>query len=627
MPIIQRTTRRLPIGAEPISDGVHFRIWAPGHDRISIVFQPDHPLPPVDLDREPEGYFSGFSADAAPGMTYWVDLEDGGEQLPDPASRFQPKGPRGPSQIIDAGQFEWHDSEWSGVSAAGQVLYEMHIGTFTRAGNWDAARAELAELAEFGITVVELMPVAEFPGQFGWSYDGANLFAPSHLYGPPDAFRRFVDEAHRLGIGVILDVVYNHLGSVGAQLIAPFAEGYFSRRHKNEWGRAINFDDVDSGPVREFFVTNLRHWIGEYHLDGVRIDATQAFDDDSPRHILLELARAARAAAEHRQILVVGESEPQRAALLQPADRGGCELDALWSDDFHHAAMVRLTGRSEAYFTDYEGSAEEFVAAAKWGFLYQGQRYSWQKRARGTPALDVRPERFVHYLQNHDQVANAPRGLRIHELTSPGRLRAMTALWLLMPQTPLLLQGQEFAASTPFLYFNDCSPDAAAAVAAGRAKFLSQFRSYALTLIQEILRDPVDRASFESCKLDFSERETHAATYALHRDLLHLRRDLAHHDPTRLAAAALGPDALILRYYPFDMTTRLLVVNFGRDLRRDFIPQPLVAPPAGARWRILWSSEDPRYGGNGTPELDTPDGWRIPGEAAVMLAPVPVASD
>ncbi|HEV3418144.1 MAG TPA: DUF3459 domain-containing protein, partial [Pirellulales bacterium] len=415
--------------------------------------------------------------------------------------------------------------------------------------------------------------------------------------------------------------------SIGALLLARFSESYFSRRHKNEWGRAINFDDVDSGPVREFFVTNLRHWIGEYHLDGVRIDATQAFDDDSPRHILLELALAARDAAEHRQILVIGESEPQRAALLHPADRGGCEIDALWSDDFHHAAMVRLTGRSEAYFTDYEGSAEEFVAAAKWGFLYQGQRYSWQKRARGTPALDVRPERFVHYLQNHDQVANAPRGQRIHALTSPGRLRAMTALWLLMPQTPLLLQGQEFAASTPFLYFNDCSPDAAAAVAAGRAKFLSQFRSYALPEIQEILRNPADRASFESCRLDFSERETHAAIYALHRDLLRLRRGLAHHDPTRLAAATLGPEALLLRYYPFDMTTRLLLVNFGRDLRRDFIPQPLVAPPAGGRWRILWSSEDPRYGGNGTPELDTPDGWRIPGEAAVMLAPVPITSD
>jgi maltooligosyltrehalose trehalohydrolase len=626
MLMARHSTRRLPVGAEPMVEGVGFRVWAPEHRSVTIIFEHDRgqSRPSFELEPEPGGYFSGVDPDAAPGMRYRLRLDGADSLLPDPASRYQPAGPNDPSQIVDPTDFKWHDANWLGVPVTGQVLYEMHVGTFTRAGTWDAARAELAELAEFGITVLELMPIAEFPGEFGWSYDAANLFAPSHLYGPPNALRRFVDEAHRRGIAVILDVVYNHLGRIGEQLLARFTDRYFSRRHTTEWGRALNFDEDHSGPVREFLIANLQHWITEYHFDGARFDATQAFDDDSPKHILLELARAARKAAGERQVLIVGESEPQRTSLLRPLDEGGCELDMLWSDDFHHAARVRLTGRSEAYFTDYEGTSEEFAAAAKWGYLYQGQRYSWQNAQRGTPALDIHPGRFVHYIQNHDQVANSPRGERLHELTSPGRLRAMTALLLLMPETPLLFQGQEFTASSPFLYFNDgCD---AKAVAAGRAKSLTQFRSYALPEIQGSLPDPADRASFERSKLDFSERETHAAIFRLHRDLLHLRRDLAQHDAARLATGTLGPDALLLRYYPFDLNTRLLIVNFGRDLRLPSIAQPLVAPPAGARWGILWSSEDPLYGGHGTPELDTPDGWRIPGEAAMMLAPVDLST-
>jgi maltooligosyltrehalose trehalohydrolase len=615
-------TRRFPVGAEATGNGVAFRVWAPDHCAATILFEGNPPIPPLDLLPEPDGYFCGVASEAAAGTRYRIRL-DGARQLwPDPASRFQPEGPLGPSEVVDPDEFTWSDSQWRGVSLAGQALYEMHVGTFTQAGTWEAARGELAELADLGITTIELMPVAEFPGQFGWSYDAANLFAPSHLYGRPDDFRRFVNDAHRVGLGVILDVVYNHFGRIGEKILAAFAQRYFSVKHKTEWGRAPNFDETDSAPVREFLLANVSHWIDEYHLDGVRIDATQAFFDESPRHILLELARAARDTVEDRQIFVTGESEPQNAALFRSADQGGCEFDAMWNDDFHHAARVRLTGRSEAYYTDYTGNSAEFAAAALWGYLYQGQRYSWQKKPRGSPALDIRPERFVHYLQNHDQIANSPRGQRMNELTSPGRLRAMTALVLLMPQTPLLFQGQEFASSSPFLYFNDCGPDEAPALAAGRSKFLAQFRSYARPEIQAILPEPSDAKNFQRCKLDFSDRQRHAGIYALHRDLLHLRRELVRHDPTRLATATLGPDALLLRYFPFDMSTKLLLVNFGADLRLDSIAHPLAAPPAGARWKLHWSSEDPLYGGAGTPELDTLDGWRIPGEAAMMLVPV-----
>lgn len=621
MHTIARSTRRQPVGAEVTPEGVSFRIWAPGRQRVEIVYDEGRKRRRRVLMLQPEadGYFSGVDPDAAAGMLYRIQLDDSRSLLPDPASRYQPDGPLGPSQVIDPEAYSWTDSQWMGVPSAGQVLYEMHIGTFTQDGTWDAACDGMPQLADLGITVIELMPIAEFPGEFGWSYDGANLFAPSHLYGPPDAMRRFVDRAHRLGLGVILDVVYNHVGSVGELILAEFTTRYFSKRHATEWGRALNFDEADSGPVREFLLANLRHWIVEYHLDGVRIDATQAIADDSPQHIVLELARTARAAAGGRQVLLVGESEPQTADLLRPADKNGRELDMIWNDDFHHAALVRLTGRAEAYYSDYQGTSEEFTAAAQWGFLYQGQRYSWQDNPRGTPAFDIRPEQFIHYLQNHDQVANSPRGLRLHELTSPGRLRAMTALWLLMPQTPLVFQGQEFAASSPFLYFNDCGDDET--VAAGRAKFLSQFRSYALPEIQAILPDPASPDSFKRSKLDLSERSSHAEIYKLHRDLLHLRRELHNGDVRRLATGTLGADALLLRYFPFDMDTRLLIVNFGSELRLRSIPQPLVAPPAGARWTTLWSSEDPAYGGNGTPELDTSEGWRIPGEAAIVLAP------
>jgi maltooligosyltrehalose trehalohydrolase len=365
-------------------------------------------------------------------------------------------------------------------------------------------------------------------------------------------------------------------------------------------------------------------------MDGYRVDATQSIEDDSPRHFLLDLTRAARSAAPHKQLLIVGENEPQRGRLVRPANAGGYELDTLWNDDFHHAAMVRLTGRSEAYYTDYHGTAEEFIACARWGFLFQGQRYKWQNKGRGTPVLDLRPQNFVTYLQNHDQLANSAKGERIHQLASPGRFRAMTAVHLLSPQTPMLFQGQEFAASTPFLYFNDCHGEQRQQVRAGRAKFLAQFPSLATPEMQSRLVDPADERTFERSKLKHQERELHGAALALHRDLLRIRREdtvLRRHDANDLHGSALTADAFFIRYLPSTGETRLLIVNFDRDLQLESIAHPLIAPPAGTRWATLWSSEDPAYGGSGTPELDTPDGWRIPGESAVLLTPQPAAQD
>jgi maltooligosyltrehalose trehalohydrolase len=586
---------------------------------VEVVLEGEsHALAP-----ENDGYFSGAVPAARAGFLYRYRL-DGAEAYPDPASRFQPEGPHGPSQVVDPGAYPWTPSEWRGVRLDGQVIYEMHIGTFTREGTWEAAARELGQLAATGITVLEIMPVADFAGRFGWGYDGVNLYAPTRLYGTPDDFRHFVEQAHATGLAVILDVVYNHLGPDGCYL-PQFSDDYFSDRYENDWGDPINFDGENSPAVRELFIANAGYWIDEFHLDGLRLDATQQIFDASPVNVMQEITRRVREASPGRHTLVIAENEPQDVKLVRPLDHGGYGMDALWNDDFHHAATVALTGRSEAYYTDYVGSPQELVSAVKWGYLYQGQRYSWQKQRRGTPAFGLPPAAFVNYFQNHDQVANSGFGLRMHRLTSPGRYRAMTALMLLAPGTPMLFQGQEFAASSPFLYFADHKPELAAAVRKGRARFMRQFPSVATPEMQQRLADPGDPETFERCKLDHAERERHAETYALHCDLLELRRDDAvfrSQRPGAVDGAVLAAEAFVLRFFGEKGEDRLLVVNLGRDLHLEPAPEPLLAPPEGKRWDTLWSSEHPRYGGTGTPALETDDGWRIPGHAAVALRPL-----
>lgn len=624
--------RRLPIGAEVFPDaGVHFRVWAPSCKTVEVVLESGngkgpfpHPLP-IALAPEDNGYFSGIVTEVETGLLYSLML-DGKGPFADPASRFQPQGPHGPSKVIDPQAFPWRDAEWKGVSPEGQVIYEMHVGTFTAEGTWKAATRALKVLSDLGITVIELMPVADFPGRFGWGYDGVNLFAPTRLYGNPDDFRQFVDQAHQLGIGVILDVVYNHFGPDGNHL-KQYAESYFTDRYKNDWGEPINFDGPDAGPVREFFLANVRYWIEEFHVDGYRFDATQQIFDSSSDNIMAAMTREARQAARGKSILTVAENEPQDTRLVRSPDDGGYGMDSLWNDDFHHSAMVALTGRTDAYYSDYRGDPQEFISALKWGYLYQGQHYAWQKARRGTPSLDLPPTAFVNYFQNHDQIANSGSGERGHKVTSPGRYRTMTALLLLGPQTPMLFQGQEFAASNPFFYFADHTPDLVQQVAQGRAEFLAQFRNLATPEMQARLPNPGDPETFMRCKLNLTDRlePGHAKAFALHQDLIRLRRD----DPVfrrprvrGMDGAVLGAEAFVLRYFGEHGDDRLLVVNLGRHLHLNPSPEPLLAPPSGMAWEVLWSSENPLYGGEGTPPLETEDNWQIPGEAAVVMRPV-----
>lgn len=621
--------RRMPIGAEVLAEGgVDFRVWAPVARAVEVVIEggagrlAGRKDSAFKLAAEGKGYFSGAIPSAGPGTLYRYRLNEDKAAYPDPASRYQPEGPLGSSQVIDPGKFRWTDQDWKGVRFEGQVFYEMHIGTFTREGTWASAKRELPQLAEIGITVIEVMPVADFAGRFGWGYDGVDLFAPTRLYGEPDDFRRFIDRAHALGVGVILDVVYNHLGPDGNYL-GKFSKDYFTDRYITDWGEAINYDGKNSGPVREFFVSNAGYWIDEFHLDGLRLDATQDIFDRSSDHILAAISRKVRDAARGRSTILVAENEPQHGKLVRPPEEGGYGLDMLWNDDFHHTAIVALTGHNEAYYSDYRGSPQEFISAAKWGYLYQGQHYKWQGKRRGTQALDLPPAVFVTYIQNHDQVANSENGDRGHLLTSPGRYRAITALMLLGPATPLLFQGQEFAASSPFLFFTDQSPELAKLIRKGRAEFLSQFPSIATPEGQACLPDPGDAETFARCKLKFSERRSHAAAYSLHRDLLELRREEPAFRAQKKGAvdgAVLGGNAFVLRFFQGG-DDRLLIVNLGRDLHLNPAPEPLLAPPEKARWETLWSSEHPSYGGCGTPPLDTRENWKIPGESAVVLRP------
>jgi maltooligosyltrehalose trehalohydrolase len=618
--------RRIPVGAEPARDsGVDFRVWAPKRKRVEIVLEGGAGAGTTQVcTPEAGGYFGQRIHQARAGSLYRIRLDGGSQLYPDPASRAQPSGPHGPSQVVDPSTFVWSDAAWKGVGPTRQVIYEMHIGTFTREGTWAAAMAELPELARLGITVVEMMPIAEFPGRFGWGYDGVNLFAPTRLYGAPDDLRRFMDRAHALGIGVILDVVYNHFGPDGNYL-PQFSDSYFETHRKTDWGPTINFDGEGSAPVREFVVSNARYWIDEFHFDGLRLDATQDIHDASPEHVIAALTRSARGAAPGRQTFFVAENEPQSARLVRSAEHGGYGLDALWNDDFHHTAHVALTGHREAYYTDYGGTPQELISAMKHGFLYQGQHYAWQKKVRGSPSLDLPPYRFVSYLENHDQVANTAFGDRLHAKAGRGRHRALSTLFLLGPATPMLFQGEEFAASSPFLYFADHQPELAASVREGRRTFLAQFPTMASPEVVALLAAPDALATFERCKLDLAERTTHAAAYAFYRDAIALRRrDDVFARPAQVDGAVLTASAFVLRLFGPAGDDRLLVVNLGPDTELPRLPEPLLAPPEQRRWELLFSSEDPRYGGAGTPALQREGPRHLLGESAVVLRATPV---
>ncbi|HJT80438.1 MAG TPA: malto-oligosyltrehalose trehalohydrolase [Chthoniobacterales bacterium] len=623
------TKRRFPIGAELVSDNeAHFRVWAPKARQLEVAIETGNAKGDVTfhpLEAETDGYFSGL-VEAQVGTRYRFRLNGSGDLYPDPASRYQPQGPHQASCVVDPSVFQWHDRNWRGRDLKGQIIYEFHTGTFTREGTWRAAAEQLPALARDGITVLEMMPIADFPGRFGWGYDGVNMFAPAHRYGTPDDLRFFIDRAHSENLSVILDVVYNHFGPDGNYL-RVFSDDYFTNRYENDWGDSINFDGPKCAPVREFFVTNARYWLEEYHFDGFRFDATQDINDSSEQYILAEIAQEARETAGEKSIILVAENEPQETKIVKPPTEGGYDLDGLWNDDFHHSALVGLTGRAEAYYTDYRGAPQEFISAAKYGYLYQGQPYMWQEAPRGTPAFGISPEAFICFIENHDQVSNTATGDRLRFQTSPGRYRAMTALLLLGPWTPMLFQGEEFGSSSPFIYFTDVGDEnLQEAIRKGRFGFLAQFPSIAHEETQKRLADPFDEEMVARCCLDFSEREKNHELYVLHLDLIRLRREdsrFREQIPGGVDGAVLNQESFVLRYFGKNNDDRLLVVNLGRQQRLEPAPEPLLAPSIGFEWERVWSSELRKYGGPGEVAVVTQESWILPAEATVALRLVP----
>lgn len=624
MTALRQVNTVLP-GAHASNSLINFRVWAPEREMVRLVLvEPSGRVRrEIPLPKDEEGFFNAALDDVRHGDLYLYRVEDDPKLYPDPASHYQPQGVHGPSQVIDHRRFRWTDDAWQGCELRGQVIYEMHVGAFTPEGTWAAAVEKLPHLRDVGISVVEVMPVSAFPGKFGWGYDGVYWYAPSELYGTPDDMRAFVNEAHRQGIGVILDVVYNHFGPCG-NYTSVFSRHYHSRDHETEWGRAINFDGEACDPVRDFVAQNAAYWIKEFHLDGLRLDATHAMMDDSKEHIVSQLTRTARAAAGKRSILIFSEDGRNRCFQVFPREKGGYNTDGIWNDDFHHVSRLAATGNAEGYYGAYGGTPQEFISAIRLGHLYQGQWNVSQSRFRGHPARHIAAPHFVHFLQNHDQVANSASGLRTHAMTTPGRHRALTAVLLLGPQTPLIFMGQEFSASNPFHYFADHEPDLAKLVCVGRSDFMKQFPRIESFEQGAAVPDPADPKTFEKSKLNWQEAESNQHIIALHRDLIRLRQEdriIAAQDKRAIEGSVLGPEAFTLRWYDEDDDDRLLIVNLGRDLEFRSLADPLLAAPRDRTWVVKWSSEDPRYGGVGTPPLSGKL-WHAPGHTAVLLAAV-----
>lgn len=506
-----------------VEDGVSYCVWAPNSKRVIVEIQtPAGTCRDLELSRDKEGYHRGVDVEGKAGDAYFYRLESL-RVFPDPVSRAQQSDVHGRSLVVDPWAYQWKDTNWKRPLFRDLIIYELHVGTFTPAGTFRAISSKLKYLQNLGITAIELMPVADFPGQHNWGYDGVLIYAPAHCYGAPDDLRSFVDDAHAHGISVILDVVYNHFGPAGNYL-SQFSSHYFNSHHQTPWGDAFNFDGDMSEPVREFFGRNPLYWMEEFHIDGFRFDATHAIKDDSQLHILAEITQEVHALGGY----IIAEDSRNEVKLITPRKESGFGMDAVWADDFHHSARVsQITGRS-GYFQDFEGSPAEMTSILQNGWLYCGEISKYSGLRRGTKCGHIPPERFIHCISNHDQIGNRAKGERLHHLISPAGYRALSMLLCLSPFTPLFFMGQEWGASTPFLYFTDHETELGKKVTEGRYEEFADFPEFQGEAKNGI-PDPQAIETFENSKLDWSEINSfpHQELFRLYRDCLNLRQEIA----------------------------------------------------------------------------------------------------
>ncbi len=579
-------------GARPQDGATRFVVWAPRAHELSVRVHTgsaagDHPLA-----RDEHGVFSGIIPRVRAGDDYAYRIDDGPER-PDPASRWQSYGVHGASRVVDPDAFEWSDHGWKGIEMADHVIYELHVGTFTPEGTFDAVIPRLAALRELGITTIELMPVAQFPGERNWGYDGVELYAPQNSYGGPESLKRLVNAAHAEGLAVALDVVYNHVGPEGNYL-AEYGS-YFTNVYRTPWGPAVNYDGADSDEVRRFIIENACYWVADFHMDALRLDAIHGIFDIQARHILAELTTRVHALAKElgRMVQVIAESDLNDPRLLRPVEKGGFAMDAQWSDDFHHAVHVALTGESAGYYEGFAryGDVAAVADALERRFVFQGQYAPHRRRRHGAPATDVSADHFIISIQNHDQVGNRATGDRLSALVPPNALRLAAALLLLAPYVPMLFMGEEYGERAPFLYFvSHSDPDLVAAVRRGRRE---EFASFGWT---GDVPDPQSAETFARSRIHFElgKEGEHATLRALHRELLAIRRE----EPALRPGAAritVRSDASA-RWIAMRLDApgaRSLLALFNLATSERSIP---LAGEDGAGWRARFATSDAQRG-------------------------------
>lgn len=510
-------------GAEvQAAGGVHFRLWAPAHDRIELALEDRGGV--VPMRSAGGGWHEVESSEAGPGTLYRFVLPDG-LRVPDPASRFQPADVHGPSEVIDLSAHDWTDGGWSGRPWHEAVLYELHIGAFTESGTFRAAIDRLDHLAALGATAIGIMPVADFPGKRNWGYDGVLPYAPDSTYGRPEDLKALVEAAHARRLMVLLDVVYNHFGPDGNYLPC-YAPEFFTDRYRTPWGAAINYDGRHSGPVRGFVIQNALYWINEFHFDGLRLDAVHAIIDHGPKHILDELALSVHEATPGRHVHLVLENERNQASRLTRSATGmPLTYTAQWNDDAHHVLHVAATGESKGYYADYLGDTCKLGRALAEGFAFQGEVMKYRGKPRGEPSAGLPPDAFIAFIQNHDQVGNRAFGDRIGALASVEALRAIAAVYLLLPEVPMLFMGEEWSAAQPFPFFCDFTGDLAEAVRKGRRGEFARFPEFQDEAMRARIPDPEAETTFESAKLRWEDlrKEPHATWLAWYRRVLAIR--------------------------------------------------------------------------------------------------------